>query len=70
MSMEGSSTNHMLSRGGASIALSIYISFHITVALEHHCKRFVSIKTFIWVIDSDSLLFKNALVRHTFTVPN
>ena len=40
MSMEGSSTNHMLSRGGASIALSIYISFHITVALEHHCKTY------------------------------
>ena len=38
MSMEGSSTNHMLSRGGASIAPSIYISFHITVALENICK--------------------------------
>ena len=48
MSMEGSTTNHMLSRGRASIAPSIYISFHIAVpllrrAIAKHVAKFVSI---------------------------
>ena len=72
MSMEGSSTNHMLSGGGASIAPSTFyiywLSYRCSFALECNCKTCgkvcVNLKTFTGVIDSDSdsLLFENALV--------
>ena len=70
MSMEGSSTNHMLSGGRTSIAPSTFyiywLSYRCSFALECNCKTCgkvcVNLKTFIWVIDSDSLLFENALV--------
>ena len=70
MSMEGSSTNHMLSRGPYKYrTFYIYwLSYRCSFALESNCKTCgkvcVNLKTFIGVIDSDSdsLLFENALV--------
>ena len=60
MSIEGSTTNHMLSRGGASIAPSTYISFHVAVpllwrAIAKHVAKFVSIS---------KLLFGSLTVTH------
>ena len=77
MSIEGSTTNHMLSRGGASIVPSSFILAFTSLLLWNIIAKqvtmFVSFKTFLghwqWLI----VVWKCAssvLGGHTFTVPN